>query len=259
MTCEEALRLLYEVIDKEASDYDVKRVEEHLHKCKDCMSRYQFEEMFKAFVSEKASAKSKSDRLKSSILRSIEVSHRHPRRAPGGHFRFGLVLAAAAVALVFCVVAAFSGAKYYRHKVNVYPLEKIHMDSSAGIINASALSIADVVSARNYLANDMHYNFNGGFSGFSLVGAGFKDLSGHRFVHLKYLTGDDYISLFIGKAGDVNLPDFEKVTGSGLVYFKHICRDCQVIYWIRNDTISIAVTENKNIDLSVLVPYLDSI
>ncbi|MEW5923501.1 MAG: zf-HC2 domain-containing protein [Candidatus Zixiibacteriota bacterium] len=259
MTCEEALRLLYEVIDKEASDYDVKRVEEHLHKCKDCMSRYQFEEMFKAFVVDKASTKSKSDQLKSSILRTIEVSRRHPRRAQGGRFRFSLVIAAAAVALIFCFVAAFSAAKFYRHKVYVYPFEKMHMDSSAGNIGASALSISDVVTARNYLANDMHYNFNGGVAGFSLVGAGIKEMFGHRFVYLRYLTGDDYISLFIGMADEINLPDFERVVASGTEYFKHVCRDCQAIYWIRNNTITIAVTENKNIDLTALVPFKESI
>lgn len=259
MTCEEALRLLYEVIDKEASEIDVKRVEEHLHHCKDCMSRYQFEEMFKAFVVDKASAKSKSDQLKTSILRSIEVSQRHPRRAQGGRFRFGLVFVAAAVALVFCIVAAFSAAKFYRHKVYVYPFEKMHMDSSAGNIGASALSISDVVTARNYLANDMHYHFNGGVANFGLVGAGIREMFGHKFVHLKYLTGEDYISLFIGRADEIKLPDFEKAIASGTEYFKRVCRECQVIYWIKNNTVTIAVTENKNIDLSVLVPSKESI
>ena len=54
MTCEEALRKLYEVIDKEASEIDQREVKAHLEHCRSCMARYQFEEMFKTFVVEKA-------------------------------------------------------------------------------------------------------------------------------------------------------------------------------------------------------------
>jgi len=259
MTCEEALRLLYEVIDKEASEYDVKRVEEHLHDCKDCMSRYQFEEMFKAFVVDKASAKLKSDHLKSNILKSIEVSKSHRRRSNGGPFRFGLVLAASVVALVLCIVAAFSVAEFYRHKTQVYPFEKSHFDGAVARVDATAIPISKLVSARNFLSNDMHYEFNSDIAGFQLIGAEIEKVLGHPFVHLRYLTGTDQVSLFIGSSESGALPDFEQAVISGVEYFKHVCRQCQVIYWIENGTISIAVTENKNVDLTPLIPKDKSI
>lgn len=259
MTCEEALKLLYDVIDKEASEYDVKRVEEHLHNCKDCMSRYQFEEMFKTFVVNKASSQSKSQQLKSSILRTIEVSDKHPRRTTGGPFHFGLVIAAAAVALVFCIVAAFSVAKFYRHKVDVYPFEKSHMTSVVSNVDPAMSPIADMVTARNFLSNDMHYDFNSDISGLRLVGAEIEEILDQQFVHLRYFNGIDQISLFIGHAEGVDLPDFEKSIISGVEYFKHVCKECQVIYWIENGTISIAVTENKNMDMTPLIPIDNSI
>ena len=259
MTCEQALRLLYDVIDKEASEYDVKRVEEHLHHCKDCMSRYQFEEMFKAFVVDKASAKSKSDQLKSSILKSIEVSRTHPRRAHGGPFRFGLVIAASVVALVLCIVAAFSVADFYRHKTQVYPFEKSHFDGVVARVDAASIPVSSLVSARNFLSNDMHYDFDSEIPGFSLIGAEIENVLGHPFVHLRYLTGTNQVSLFIGSSEHGALPDFDQAIISGVEYFKHVCRQCQVIYWIENGTISIAVTENKEIDLTPLIPKERSI
>ncbi len=259
MTCEEALKLLYDVIDKEASEYDVKRVKEHLNNCKDCMSRYQFEEMFKTFVVDKASSQSKSRQLKSSILRTIETSERHPRRITGGPFRFGMVVAAAAVALVLCIVAAFSVAKFYRHRVDIYPFEKSHMNGVVSNINPALSPVTDLVTARNFLANDMHYNFNSDISGLCLIGVEMEEVLGHQFVHLHYFDGTDQISLFIGHAEGVDLPDFEKRVISGVEYFKHVCRECQVIYWLENGTISIAVTENKNVDLTPLIPIDDYI
>jgi len=259
MTCEEALRLLYDVIDKEASEYDVKRVEEHLHSCKDCMSRYQFEEMFKTFVVDKASTRSKSDQLKSSILRNIETSKKQPRRLSGGPFRFGLVVAAAAVALVLSIVASFSVAEFYRHKVKVYPFEKSHMNGTVENVEFAVAPMSDVVSARNFLANDMHYNFDGNFSGFRLVDAGIEQVLDHQFVHLRYISGNDQVSLFIGNAENIELPDFEKAVISGVEYFRHVCRECKVIYWIDNGVISIAVTENKALDLTPFIPIDQSI
>jgi mycothiol system anti-sigma-R factor len=71
MTCEEALRRLFDVIDKEASQYDVNEVQEHLEQCESCMARYEFEAMFKTFVKDKASSDEKADRLKSRILDRI--------------------------------------------------------------------------------------------------------------------------------------------------------------------------------------------
>jgi len=44
MNCQEALSLLYDVIDKEASQIDIKEVQKHLDCCQDCLKRFQVEE-----------------------------------------------------------------------------------------------------------------------------------------------------------------------------------------------------------------------
>lgn len=44
MNCQEALSLLYDIVDNEASEVDVQNVHEHLKNCKDCDSVYRLEQ-----------------------------------------------------------------------------------------------------------------------------------------------------------------------------------------------------------------------
>nr|MBN2277855.1 zf-HC2 domain-containing protein [candidate division Zixibacteria bacterium] len=258
MNCEEALKKLYDIIDKEASQVDIEQVQEHLKNCQHCMSRYQFEEMFKAFVIEKAPSSSKNEKLKSSIMERIERTEKSPRWRFGNPFRFGAVLAASAAALVICIVAAFSLAEIYRHKVYTYPFEKEHM-SRQEVSNISQASFGELLSAREYVTNDAHYMSGSDVPGFELVHAGFDEILGNRYVHLRYTGGGGDISLFIGKDADVNLPDFERKVKEGTEYFHHVCRECQVIYWISGQAIAIVVTENKDLDLTQFIPPDESV
>ena len=49
MECQDALDLLHEIIDKEASDIDTAQVKEHLEKCRDCFKKFKVEESVQAF------------------------------------------------------------------------------------------------------------------------------------------------------------------------------------------------------------------
>ncbi len=73
MNCREALRLLYDVIDKEAGQIDTAEVEKHLHKCRHCMAKYEMEQMFKAFVVEKGAHSGDNSLLKDKILERLDA------------------------------------------------------------------------------------------------------------------------------------------------------------------------------------------
>lgn len=47
MRCEDALRLLAQYLDRELSDGDHAEVEQHLHTCRSCFSRAEFERRLK--------------------------------------------------------------------------------------------------------------------------------------------------------------------------------------------------------------------
>lgn len=79
MNCEEALKKLFEVVDKEVTQADKKEILRHLEHCRHCMSRYEFEEVFKTFVSEKACINCDSEKLKNKILAKIDQSRSSSR------------------------------------------------------------------------------------------------------------------------------------------------------------------------------------
>lgn len=47
LRCEDALRLLAQYIDRELNDHDHTEVERHLHTCRSCFSRAEFERRLK--------------------------------------------------------------------------------------------------------------------------------------------------------------------------------------------------------------------
>ena len=93
MTCEEALKKLYEIVDKEATETDKKEVQEHLKHCRHCMSRYEFETTFRTLVTEKASIKSCStDHLKAQIMKRIGQAEKSSGWSFSNPFKYKSVL-----------------------------------------------------------------------------------------------------------------------------------------------------------------------
>ena len=53
MNCQEALSLLYEIIDKEASEVDVNKVQQHREQCQHCFEVFRVEMAIQDFINEK--------------------------------------------------------------------------------------------------------------------------------------------------------------------------------------------------------------
>ncbi len=262
ITCEEALKKLYEVIDKEADEVDTKKVQEHLKSCKSCMSRYEFESMFKHFVVKKAESSQKHEQLRNRILSRIsEAESSGGGGLFGGRFRFGAVLMAAAAALVIFVISALALADFYRHKEYTYPFEAHHMENR--IEDVQSATVAQTVDAGRYLVNDLHLAVNGDEKQLRFIDAGTVEIQDKEFVHLRYLYQGKYVSFFMGNAEGVNLPDFERQIYNDKEYFYHECRECKVIYWyVENrvgEKIVIVVTEVHDLDLRPTIPTVKAI
>ena len=75
MNCQEALSLLYDVIDKEAHEVDVDEVNRHLEKCKHCFDRFEFESGLNEFLQARISRQEVSlalDALKSRVNEALD-------------------------------------------------------------------------------------------------------------------------------------------------------------------------------------------
>lgn len=258
MTCEEALKKLYEIVDKEATETDKKEVQEHLEHCRHCMSRYEFETMFRTLVTEKASIKSGStDRLKTQIMKRIGQAEKSSGWSFSNPFKYKSVFVAVAASLVICILAAFATSKFYRHKTFIYPFEENHLayniETADGPGDMSAMP-----EIERYVTNDLHLAMSGPAPGFVLTDCGFDDIREQRFAHLRYIKDGANVSLFIGSAG-IDMPDFERAVKSGIEYFKHVCSECQVIYWIEGGALKVTVSDNNAVDLTSFMPVSSAI
>ncbi len=75
MNCQEALSLLYDVIDREASEIDMAMVQEHLGRCKDCAGVYEVEEAISRLIVERARNSEPSEHaaaLKAKVLLQLD-------------------------------------------------------------------------------------------------------------------------------------------------------------------------------------------
>ncbi len=111
MKCREALKLLYEYLDKQLDDKTVRDVQGHLAECKHCFETYQFEEHLNNFVKQKSADDYSAavDALKIKVMHRIEelggpdeLKERPPRFfvfKPA--FAAGFLAAVSIIALIF--------------------------------------------------------------------------------------------------------------------------------------------------------------
>ena len=252
MTCQEALRLLYEVIDKEANQIDSEKVREHLENCRDCMKRYEFEAMFKTFVTDKATSPTITEQLKYRILARLEEGEPESGGFFTNFFKNKNLIFAAAAILVLFLVSALSISQLYRHRTYVYPFEKHHLEGNPSSImdNTSGIPLPQI---RDYLASNLHLALSDSVAGYKMLHGSYDDIIGHKYVHLRYQNGSARVSLFFGRAADTVLPNFQKAVFAGTEYFRHVCADCQIIYWKHGDSIAMAISEDKTIDLPAFI------
>jgi mycothiol system anti-sigma-R factor len=258
MTCKEALEKLYEVIDKEATEIDTQEVEKHLNHCKSCMARYQFEAMFKTFVTDRVPSECTGDLLKSKIMGQIDREDDASTRFSLNPFKYKAVLISAAAALVIAIGAAYFSSEFYRHKTYIYPFEQSHfayVNGEAGVTHDDAME--DSVS--RFIHNELHLAMGENNTGYTMTSCCFNDVQGQKFAHLMFNRGSTYVSLFIGNNDGVSLPDFQKSVFAGKEYFERICSDCQLIYWRHGDVLLIAVSHDKTAELTSFIPALDAI
>lgn len=263
MTCEEALKHLYEVIDKEASQYDVEEVRKHLETCQSCMARYEFEDMFKTFVKNRASSPEKIDQLKSRIQDRIDKESKGNSIGRTGPFRFTAVAVAAAFALVLCIGAAFWAAGYYRYSVFIHPFEENYFKGEIPVLAASVSNNQPIPCSPEiltYISNDLSMTFGDvQTSGFNLVGSCFDTIRDHKFVHFRFMRGNMPVSLYVGQKDGIELPGFDEIKVGSRSVYTYQCDGCQIIYWYCGKSILIAVSEDKTMPLPEIIPAVYSI
>jgi len=258
MNCEEALKKLYEIVDNEATPKDKEEIKKHLEHCRHCMSRYEFEDMFKKLICDKTTSNCDTSRLKKNILDKIDRAEKSSGSVFSNPMKYKSIFLATAAALIICIIAALATAKFYKHKTMIHPFELHHLayaDYNGDAVDDLAQS-ADVAS---FINNDLGLTIRNNFDDYQLTNAGFDDILDHHYAHLRYQKDGRAVSVFMGHPGDITIPDFTKRTFAGIEYFEHICNDCQVIYWFEGGALIVVVSDNLSHDLTSFIPALASI
>lgn len=264
MNCQDALDLLHEIIDKEASEIDTQKVKEHLEKCHHCFEVYRLEESIQDFLKEKIEVgkteldnSPKLESLKSKILvqlDEIDSECKKPEKKTG-FFNLSTKSIVAAATLVFFVAAAFLSADFIRHQTYYHPLEAAHWSAGDDLAQFEDANQTNLI--KETLENDHSIALINPVIGFSLIGGHNEEIMGVNMNHLLYKNNDDLVSVFIVPASKFEIPsELDKATfvRDHITFFDHNCRGCHLVYHTFGDLIFIVATTNRDIDLLQFVP-----
>lgn len=259
MNCQEALNLLYDFIDKEASEIDARQVEEHLHNCRHCFEKYKIEGTVDQLIKEKlthAEATPCTEALKSKILGRLDEidagQKKIGRSLPLG--KTALTFAAAAV-LVLAIGAALVVASFYRHHDLFIPLEEAHWNGAKAMATFANTDLTSATEAR--LTGMMHYRVQPQVGSFALVGGHMESVDGVEMAHFIYRNEDHQVSVFVAPAGQFTIPETlskTAVSRNELTLFDHNCRGCRLVYHRAGDAIVVTATADRDVDLLDFIP-----
>jgi len=261
MNCQDALNLLYEIIDKEASEIDAAQVREHLGNCRHCFEVYRIETAVNDLLTErvKASSSPKSldcvEAIRGKLLAQLDQidAAAHKKRIPSARKPFGNIAMTLALAasVVVIIGAAFVGRGLYHHHQLFTPLEKAHWqtaDNTETPPNHSAP--IDRVMA---LADSIHAPLSERVGQFTLINGHIENLLGVQMGHFVYENGQQFVSVFAAPATQFKIPDDLRdntFAFEGRQYFYHNCRGCRLLYVQNGDMVLVGATTDKNLDLT---------
>jgi anti-sigma factor (TIGR02949 family) len=259
MNCQDALSLLYEIIDKEASEIDVKEVQQHLDRCRHCFEIYRLESAVQEFISQKLKDRDSScclESLKAKIMvRLDQIDQESISAERRSFFRRAAAVLVAAAAIVTLVWVAFWGRDLYCHQTEYVPLERAHWAASERL--SSIRDEARTASVLTEVREQLGYEVSPAIAGFSLVGGQTEEIMGLKMAHLVYVHDSEIVSVFVVPAERFRIPDDLKesmVRKDQLTLYDHHCRSCRLVYHQIGRAVVITATTDHTIDLLSFIP-----
>lgn len=241
MNCKDALRLLYDVIDKEADQLDAAEVEKHLKNCRHCMRRYEFEQMFRTFVTEKGHNYCDNSDLRHRILAKMDAidaaGEVGPPRRP---FRVTTVMIAAAAAVILVIVSAYWINLMLRTSNELTPFVDAHFAKRTNQVLGTGTAPFDYI----YEQTGIRLVPTASCPIEHIRAAAIDTIRGIQFGRLEFRCDDgSAVTLFVTKADKYTLPDrpTDMVAGRRVLVR---CNDkCTLIGETRQDLVFMVVAK----------------
>jgi mycothiol system anti-sigma-R factor len=266
MNCEEALSLLYELIDKEVSEIDEKELRKHLDSCGDCYRKYNIEKNLHEFIQARlhdgpvmdahSKLKMRIEMKLDEIDGEVEDSDQpaSDRRTPRP-FRFPAVALAAAAAIVILIGTGYFGGRMYTHHEMFVPIEQAHWADQSE--SSPPMSDSELTSALSQAAGTYNYELRPTIEEYRLVSGHPEELMGQSMLHYVYRNDDSKVSVFLAPAeffdqyGDF---DLEEVVRDNLTLYDHNCRGCRLVFHRVGDVLVITASTDRNVELLDFIP-----
>jgi len=254
MNCQDALELLYDIIDKEASEIDAKEVQEHLESCRDCFKIYRIETSVQKFIASRIKGNGPSpqlDSLKDKII--VRLDRIDNEASPGQPPRsFGLVakMLVAAACLVILIGAASIATDYYREYVYYTPLASAHHAVHDRSWNQPTFELSP-----SYL--DLDFSNLGYEQGFVLVNSSKEQICGVEMAHFVFRNSKLTVSVFAAPSGEYSIPEDcidTQLSLDGKTFFNHRCHDCWLLFHEVGNAVIIAASTETGFDLYPFTP-----
>jgi len=259
MNCQEALDLLYDIIDKEASDIDTQQVQTHLKKCRDCFEKYRLESSIHEFIHAKLrddKPAASLERLQSKVsARLDQVDREECGSKAGSPYRLAFITVAAAAMLVLVIGGAGIVSDYITHTNTYAPIEQAHFAMAESSSNTDSEFTAE--STISLMVAQTGYELQLNVREFVLTGGKIEEILGVEMNHLVYTNGATTVSVFVAPADQFSIPDdlLETKTVRGdLELFDHNCPACRLVYHLTGSVVIVTATTDRSIELLDFIP-----
>lgn len=262
MNCQEALDLLYEIIDKEASEIDSQEVKRHLDHCHDCFGRYQLHGAIQSLIVEKLKVDadiSVIERMRGNILNKLDEidSEREFGGSKTVPFRIPAVVLAAAAALLLLVGTGFFASGLYQHYTEYIPIERAHWAANENVdIFRDSDKTASIMTA---VSRDFGLTMSPAHNGLKLVGGTSREIRGRQVSQFYYSNGEYSASVFVIPASEISFSDDlieTKITIEGNCFYDHNCRGCRLLYTKNGDAVIITASTDRDYELTAFNPVV---
>ncbi|RME23248.1 MAG: hypothetical protein D6800_10095, partial [Candidatus Zixiibacteriota bacterium] len=194
MNCQQALAILYEIIDNEADQIDAEAFHRHLEACRHCFDIYRVEKSFQDLLTARArelKTQAHLEHLRQNVLSQLDkidqeqtVTVRSSSAQAGtGLFSLQRLLAVAAT-LVLILGAGVIGMNIYRHHTLYVPLERAHWNTEKTLEQFRDEAHAAV--SETTVKNKYGFTLAEQVGDFHLVGGMIEKVMGVQMEHFVY-------------------------------------------------------------------------
>lgn len=236
--CRAALSRLYEYIDRELTDAERETVAAHLEACRPCLSRFEYEEMFREYVVRRAPRPAASAEFKARLMARLARAGESPADAGAEpqvvRFAWRRFAVAAVIILALGTGTLWMSQQYGIRSADWQLLAAYHHEMVE--VEEDGIETADFSEARAFIVSRLGADVDavmplGVPDGVVIHEACVEPWAQTRLAHLEFETEFSDLSLFMLPASAFPMTDEPQVDGGWAVLRTATMGCCRAVCW----------------------------